>query len=129
MGSWNSRGLKPQSGLGVARSQVGRAGRERPGAWCLAHPSGTQVDGRVPPGSCTQKGAPGPEMTMSDGGPLWLLRTYLHVCFPLTVVSPVPPRGSPVPNHVGERFPLNAEPLEGRNCVLFTSVTAVTNAC
>lgn len=100
-------------------------------AQCLTHAGGTaQVHGRVL--------AP----LMQRAGHLTLKWPCLMVvpwvssehpvcpCFLPTVVSPVifTCRGSLVPNQVWELCPLNAEPLNGQNCVLFTLVSAVIEA-
>lgn len=67
---------KPQGGLGVARSQVGWTGWERAGSTvphpCLRDSPGTRKN---PCLAHAKNWAPDPEMTMSDGGPLSLLRT------------------------------------------------------
>lgn len=117
----------------MARSQVGWTGWERTGSTlphpCLRDSPGTR---KSPCLAHAKNWAPDPEMTMSDGGPLGLLRTScVCPCLLPTVASPVilTCRRSLVPNQVWERFPLNAEPLDGRNSVLFTPVSAVTEAC
>ena len=66
---------KPRGGLGVARSQVGWAGWERAGS-AAPHPRLRDSPGswKSPCPAHAKNWAPDPEMTVSDGGPLGLLR-------------------------------------------------------
>ena len=123
---------KPRGGLGVARSQVGWTGWERTGSTlphpCLRDSPGTR---KSPCLAHAKNWAPDPEMTMSDGGPLGLLRTSCVSLFSTnsSITCDINLQKESCPNQVRERFPLNAEPLDGRNSVLFTRVSAVTEAC
>ena len=66
---------KPRGGLGVARSQVGWTGWERAGS-AAPHPRLRDSPGswKSPCPAHAKNWAPDPEMTVSDGGPLGLLR-------------------------------------------------------
>lgn len=101
-------------------------------AHCLTHAWGiAQVHGRVLASLMQRTG----HLTLKWPCPMvvpWVSSEHpVCPCFLPTVASPVilTCRRSLVPNQVRERFPLNAEPLDGRNSVLFTRVSAVTEAC
>lgn len=105
-----------------AMSWAGLAGRGLE-AWCLAYISGTPwAGGRVLSWLVQNRDALRPgdlalESQYPEGGPLWLLS------------APASLQRESCLYPGGRRLSLNCEPLDGGSCVLFTSVSVVTNEC